>query len=86
MTAPTLAMQQQAGNAMAPPAGTKPNEETSCVVCCDENRSHVLIPCGHLCLCAGCSEMLFTTARIVGETPLCPMCRAPCEHAMRIYT
>ena len=39
-----------------------------CVVCLDEDAAEiVLISCGHLCMCEGCSKEIIDT---------CPMCRA----------
>jgi len=31
-----------------------------CVICWDDVADHVLLPCGHLCLCASCSVRLVT--------------------------
>ena len=39
------------------------DEDKLCVICMTEARSHVLVPCGHMCLCAGCAA--------VGRCPLC---------------
>lgn len=41
-------------------------DATKCVVCLAGLRSHVLIPCGHLCACNGCADAL----------KKCPICRA----------
>jgi E3 ubiquitin-protein ligase MUL1 len=41
-----------------------------CVVCCQNSRGIILLPCGHVCLCEDCS------ARI---TDFCPVCRAEIE-------
>jgi hypothetical protein len=30
-------------------------EQALCVVCLTAKRTHVLIPCGHLCVCLDCS-------------------------------
>ena len=38
-----------------------------CIICWDANASVVLQPCGHLCVCLGCVELLRGAA--------CPMCR-----------
>jgi len=40
-----------------------------CAVCMDAPNTHVLVPCGHKCVCAGCSER-------IRERGHCPMCRA----------
>ena len=38
-----------------------------CVVCMEENSAEmVILHCGHLCLCRGCSELI---------TEVCPICR-----------
>eukprot|EP01084_Bolivina_argentea_P164575 286124_1 len=42
-------------------------DEDLCIVCLDNNRSHISIPCGHLVLCAQC----------VSSLKKCPMCQNP---------
>jgi hypothetical protein len=39
-----------------------------CVVCLDRRNSHVLVPCGHRCVCASCAELVRTHG-------VCPICR-----------
>lgn len=51
-----------------------------CVVCLDGRLTHLLVPCGHMCICAACSERLMSEMR-----PRCPICRTPCELAQRVY-
>ena len=70
-----------------PPLAATPGDDTSCVVCCDQERTHALIPCGHLCLCTSCSEMIVEASSSRSDYPLrCPVCREPCETAMRVFT
>jgi len=54
-------------------------ERMSCKVCLDSNAEvKVMIrPCGHLCLCETCSEM------VGGST--CPMCRTPIEEKFKVF-
>jgi len=47
----------------------------SCVVCLDNPRGTVLIPCGHVCVCLLCSEQVDT----------CPVCRQEIEQIVRTY-
>lgn len=47
----------------------------SCVVCLEHARAVVLIPCGHVCVCLVCVEMI----------TLCPICRDPFERIVRTY-
>lgn len=44
----------------------KTNDENLCIICCDQERSLVFIPCGHLVSCGRCA-VNFTT---------CPNCRS----------
>ena len=46
-----------------------------CVVCMAKPPSHVLIPCGHLCMCGHCSVAL----------EQCPICRVRVQSTMRVY-
>ena len=34
----------------------KAADSSLCVVCLEEERTHVLIPCGHKCLCTRCAQ------------------------------
>ena len=42
------------------------NDENLCIICCDQDRSLVFLPCGHLVSCGRCG-IQFTT---------CPNCRS----------
>jgi len=49
---------------------------SDCVVCCERRCSHVLIPCGHLCLCGSCVESV---------TTVCPICRCRIKKRQRVF-
>jgi len=49
-----------------------------CVVCLSEPRDTTILPCNHLCLCAGCAEVMRT------QTNKCPICRAPVKKLLSI--
>ena len=40
-----------------------------CVICMAKERTHLLFPCGHKCLCVDCADPSVIT--------LCPLCRRP---------
>jgi hypothetical protein len=46
------------------------------VVCFDAPKDHLIVPCGHQCVCARCAEQLTKT-----RTPTCPVCRDPIQQA-----
>lgn len=52
-----------------------------CVVCLDGRCTHVFVPCGHLCICSSCADMVTQT-----DLQECPMCRVPSQSVMRVYT
>jgi len=49
-----------------------------CSVCMDQPNSHVVVPCGHKCLCGSC-------AGLIREQGICPMCRAPLVWVCEVY-
>jgi len=55
-------------------------EETMCVVCFDAHKDHIIVPCGHMCVCASCAEKLTKT-----RTPTCPVCREPIIQTMKVF-
>lgn len=49
-----------------------------CVVCHTDSRTHIFLPCGHLCACAACSEHAFTVAGC------CPACGQRADQAQKV--
>ena len=58
-----------------PPQPPEAPRKRECVVCYDKEPTMAMIPCGHVCSCFDCAELLRE----------CPMCRAPVLEARRIY-
>lgn len=54
--------------------------DTLCIVCQDNTRNVVFIPCKHLCLCHDCSPRLMQGSR------KCPLCRRRIHSSMKVYT
>ena len=52
------------------------DETTLCVVCMDAQRTHLIAPCGHKCLCESCSTTFGTT---------CPICRADAMLICKVF-
>ena len=48
-----------------------------CIICDDQNRTIVLLPCKHMCMCKTC------LGRQTWKT--CPLCREPVDTDMEIY-
>eukprot|EP00232_Nephroselmis_pyriformis_P001147 CAMPEP_0182913596 /NCGR_PEP_ID=MMETSP0034_2-20130328/38122_1 /TAXON_ID=156128 /ORGANISM="Nephroselmis pyriformis, Strain CCMP717" /LENGTH=335 /DNA_ID=CAMNT_0025050323 /DNA_START=115 /DNA_END=1118 /DNA_ORIENTATION=+ len=49
-----------------------------CVICMSEPRDTTVLPCRHMCMCAGCAQMLRQ------QTNRCPICRNPVESLLEI--
>ena len=54
------------------------NEQSLCVICCNEERTIVLLPCRHLCLCAPCSQH--------DSLIDCPLCRKQIQHKFSVFS
>jgi hypothetical protein len=61
--------------------GTPPKQVKlgNCVVCLSRAKTHVFLPCGHLCACAACSEKAMQT------TSCCPICRRHTDKTHRVF-
>ena len=70
-------------------ASAAEDDSANCVVCLTEAKTHACVPCGHLCLCAGCTDLLKMDAsrrsRGRGRKPACPLCRSPVDLMMHIH-
>lgn len=67
--------------AKSPTSSKKPNstDDNACVICRDEPRNIVLMPCRHLCLCVECSGSVRTIRT-------CPLCRIPIKNTLSVFT
>ena len=52
--------------------------ENDCVICMDERKSVVLLPCKHMCVCSACAEQL---TRV--KSACCPVCRTVVADVLR---
>ena len=67
------------GNPMTPASTASVVKE--CVVCLERAVTHILVPCGHPCLCEVCS----TSQGLAKLRKKCPECRASIQQAVRFY-
>ena len=51
-----------------------------CVVCLDQDATVACLPCGHLCLCAGCMD------EVCRRGQPCPLCKAAIADRARIFS
>lgn len=54
------------------------NDSSTCAVCLEKRRTHVAIPCGHMCVCAKCSKTNLVRSK-------CPICRVAVEKWIRVH-
>lgn len=62
----------------------KEKEKTKCVVCQDHDKSVLILPCKHLCLCLQCGNTIARSRNV--ERRVCPLCRKKIETIMNVYT
>ena len=65
----------QAAPAAVPVADPAPDSAApaDCIICMETKATHVIVPCGHFCLCARCAS----------NQTQCPLCRAPAVHIIQ---
>jgi hypothetical protein len=51
-------------------------DENLCVICLDNKKNIVLVPCGHVCICDSCKEKNIKD---------CPICRTKIENMIKAY-
>ena len=58
-----------------PPTALHENEE--CIICHENKKTILLLPCKHLCLCAGCFAS--------NDMKLCPLCRKEVVDSVEVF-
>jgi len=56
----------------------KEKESRLCVICQEGEKSVVLFPCRHMCLCESCSQH--------DDLQQCPLCRRPIVQRISVYS
>jgi hypothetical protein len=57
------------------------NNPSLCVICWNDKKTIVLLPCRHLCVCVSCSKKLWNNTQ--NET--CPICRNNVESLIEVF-
>jgi len=60
------------------PAYVQESLEIACIICMENPKNIVLLPCKHMCMCKQCYEQSALT--------LCPICRVVVQSFMEIYS
>lgn len=64
--------------------GDRESERSLCVICQDQFKSVLVLPCRHLCMCIDCAHTI--ADGIPGQRRTCPLCRTAIRTIMNIYT
>ncbi|KAL0487561.1 ankyrin repeat-containing protein [Acrasis kona] len=56
------------------------DDDAFCVICMEVTKSHICVPCGHLCLCENCKDCEYVTS-----SGLCPVCRTEMTSCIKIF-
>lgn len=70
--------QQSMGGLQA--AGGLQVDAKSCCLCLDAPKTHIVLPCGHKCLCASCAAGFHE-----GGGRFCPLCRSPMDRVQQVF-
>ncbi|CAF1932178.1 unnamed protein product [Rotaria magnacalcarata] len=57
------------------------NDPNLCVICCNDKKNIVLLPCRHLCVCLTCSKKLWNNT----SKQTCPMCRNQIDSLLEVF-
>ena len=56
------------------------DESLLCVICLAADKTHVFVPCGHICCCGRCSDIIMQRS-----SKICPVCRQACQMSIQTY-
>jgi len=71
------------GGDLTPPdssrGGAEQETRRECCVCLERPATHVMVPCGHVCVCEVCEAL------VTDGDGLCPLCRADVTTAVKVF-
>ncbi len=80
-TLPAGEQKKEGGDGAAAASATgEDRKEHTCVVCMDKEVNHVMVPCGHLCVCGECAKQLKSQ-----KLSACPVCRRKPKIVQRVF-
>ena len=53
-----------------------PANDDGCCICLSMPKTHIMVPCGHKCVCGGCAGLVQN---------VCPICRENVEQVIRVF-
>lgn len=59
-------------------------DKNLCVVCQDEFKKVLLLPCRHMCICLGCAN--YITSSFQRNRRVCPLCRSHITSTVEVYS
>lgn len=62
-----------------PVADGADGEDRNCCVCLESEKTHAIMPCGHMCVCSACADV------IMGGSHKCPLCNRGVTSMVRIF-
>ena len=68
----------------SPPCVDHERERSLCVICQDQVKSVLVLPCRHMCMCVDCARTV--VSGLHGQRRICPLCRANIRIVMNVYT
>lgn len=60
----------------------KESHKPLCVICQDQAKSVLVLPCRHLCLCLNCARIIYST---VDLPKVCPLCRTGIRKMINVF-
>ncbi|CAF1181349.1 unnamed protein product [Rotaria sordida] len=57
------------------------NDSCLCIICYNNRKNIVLLPCRHLCVCVTCSKQLWNNT----QKQTCPICRNQVDNLLEIF-
>lgn len=57
------------------------NDSGLCVICCNDKKNIVMLPCRHLCICVTCSKKLWDNT----QHQSCPICRKQVNNLLEVF-